>query len=140
MDFKDSPEEADFRAEAHAFLSKHLEAKDGKSSRDRGDEYLKRAKEWQKIKAEGGFAQITWPKEIGGRGGTPMQQVIWNQEESSFDAPTAPFAIGLGMCVPTVIAFGSDEHKKRFVQPALIGEEIWCQLSPSRPLVLMSPD
>ncbi|HBH44754.1 MAG TPA: acyl-CoA dehydrogenase, partial [Hyphomonas atlantica] len=40
--------------------------------------------------------QITWPKEIGGRGGTPMQQVIWNQEEGKFDAPTGPFTIGLG--------------------------------------------
>ena len=65
---------------------------------------------------------------MGGRGGTVMQQVIWGQEEAKFDAPTGPFAIGLGMCIPTVIAFGSDEHKKRYVQPALKGEEIWCQL------------
>ncbi|VAV87334.1 Acyl-CoA dehydrogenase, long-chain specific [hydrothermal vent metagenome] len=128
MDFQDSPEEAEFRAEARAFLSKHLQSKGGNSPRERGDDYMKRAKDWQKIKAEGGFAQITWPKEIGGRGGTPMQQVIWNQEETKFDAPTAPFAIGLGMCVPTVIAFGSDEHKQRYVQKALHGEHIWCQL------------
>lgn len=57
-----------------------------------------------------------------------MQQVIWNQEEGKFDAPTGPFTIGLGMCVPTVIAFGSDEHKKRYVRKAMLGEEIWCQL------------
>ena len=92
------------------------------------EDFLARAKAWQKIKAEGGFAQITWPKEMGGRGGTVMQQVIWGQEEAKFDAPTGPFAIGLGMCVPTVIAFGSDEHKKRYVQKALMGEEVWCQL------------
>ncbi|MEP3421625.1 MAG: acyl-CoA dehydrogenase family protein [Erythrobacter sp.] len=129
MDFQDSPEEAEFRAEANAFLSKHLQPKTtDSSSRDRSGGFLERAKAWQKIKAEGGFAQITWPKEIGGRGGSPMQQVIWNQEETKFDAPTSPFSIGLGMCVPTVIAFGSDEHKKRYVQPALVGEEIWCQL------------
>ncbi|HCX10284.1 MAG TPA: acyl-CoA dehydrogenase, partial [Hyphomonas sp.] len=60
--------------------------------------------------------------------GTPMQQVIWNQEEGKFDAPTGPFTIGLGMCIPTVIAFGSDEHKKRYVGKAMKGEEIWCQL------------
>lgn len=129
MDFKDSPEEAEFRAEAHAFLSEHLQPKLANGIRPGNrDDFLKRAKKWQKIKAENRFAQITWPKEIGGRGGTPMQQVIWNQEESKFDAPTAPFAIGLGMCVPTVIAFGSDEHKQRYVQKALFGEEIWCQL------------
>ena len=130
MDFNDTKDEAAFRAEANAFLSQHLEPKGEKPLRQRidGQEYLRRAKEWQAVKAKAGYAQITWPKEIGGRGGTPMQQVIWNQEEGKFDAPTGPFTIGLGMCVPTVIAFGSDEHKKRFVGPALTGEEIWCQL------------
>jgi len=128
MDFNDSPEEAEFRAEANAFLSKHLQPKDTSVFASRRSGSLEKAKKWQKIKAEGGFAQITWPKEIGGRGGTSMQQVIWNQEESKFDAPTGVFAIGLGMCVPTVIAFGSDEHKQRYVEKALLGEEIWCQL------------
>ena len=128
MDFNDTPEEAEFRTEVRSFLAKHLQPKEHASTRPRGEDFIKRAKEWQKIKAEGGFAQITWPKEIGGRGGTPMQQVIWNQEEGKFDAPTGPFTIGLGMCVPTVIAFGSTEHKKRYVKKAMLGEEIWCQL------------
>ncbi|MFC6197883.1 acyl-CoA dehydrogenase family protein [Ponticaulis profundi] len=128
MDFNDTPEEAEFRAEANAFLSKHLKPKSEAQPRERGEEFLKRAKAWQKTKAQAGYANITWPKEIGGRGGTPMQQVVWNQEEGKFDAPTGPFQIGLGMCIPTVIAFGSDEHKKRYVQKALMGEEIWCQL------------
>ena len=130
MNFDDTEDEAKFRAEAVAFLEKNLEKKDagaGRADRSR-DDFLTRAKAWQKTKAQGGFAQITWPKAIGGRGGTPIQQVIWNQEESKFDAPTSPFAIGLGMCVPTVIAFGSDEHKQRFVPKALVGDEIWCQL------------
>ena len=127
MDFNDTPEEAAFRAEARAFLEQHLDKKEaGRPNRD--DSYMKRAKEWQNIKAENRFAQITWPEAMGGRGGTPMQQVIWNQEEAQFDAPTAPFAIGLGMCVPTVIAFGTDAHKERYVKKALHGEEIWCQL------------
>ena len=129
MDFNDTPEEAAFRAEAHAFLSQHLKPKTPGALRSGGrEDFLARAKAWQKIKAEGGFAQITWPKEMGGRGGTVMQQVIWGQEEAKFDAPTGPFAIGLGMCVPTVIAFGSDDHKKRYVEKALKGEEVWCQL------------
>ena len=129
MDFNDTPEEAEFRAEARAFLSQHLKPKTPGALRSGGrEDFLARAKAWQKTKAQGGFAQITWPKEMGGRGGTVMQQVIWGQEEAKFDAPTGPFAIGLGMCIPTVIAFGSDEHKQRYVQKALKGEEIWCQL------------
>ncbi|MEL7482544.1 MAG: acyl-CoA dehydrogenase family protein [Pseudomonadota bacterium] len=130
MDFNDTPQEAEFRAEARAFLDQHLEPKGDKPLRQRisGEEYMRRAKDWQALKAQHGYAQITWPKEIGGRGGTAMQQVIWNQEEGQFDAPTGPFTIGLGMCVPTVIAFGSDAHKARYVKPSLTGEEIWCQL------------
>ncbi|MEQ9436969.1 acyl-CoA dehydrogenase family protein [Hyphomonas sp.] len=129
MDFNDTKEEAEFRAEARAFLDKHLEPKTGARPRaGSGKDALQRAKDWQKIKAENRFAQITWPEEWGGRGGTSMQAVIWGQEESRYDAPTGPFAIGLGMCVPTVIAFGSDAHKDRYVQKALMGEEIWCQL------------
>ena len=130
MDFNDTPEEAEFRAEARTFLEKHLEPKGAKPLRQRvsGEEFMKRAKQWQAEKAKAGYAKITWPKEMGGRGGTPMQQVIWGQEEGKFDSPGGPFTIGLGMCIPTVIAFGSDEHKKRYVQKALMGEEIWCQL------------
>ncbi|RED17768.1 acyl-CoA dehydrogenase family protein [Parasphingopyxis lamellibrachiae] len=130
MDFNDTPEEAEFRAEARAFLEQHLEPKNASAIRGREarKQTLEKAKKWQKVKAENRFAQITWPREMGGRGGTPMQQVIWNQEETKFDAPIGPFAIGLGMCVPTVIAFGSDAHKERYVQKALHGEEIWCQL------------
>ena len=130
MDFNDTPEEAAFRAEARAFLDKHLTLKSANkiaSSRDRV-KLLDKAKQWQATKAKAGYAKITWPKEMGGYGGTAMQQVIWNQEEARYDAPTGPFAIGLGMCIPTVIAFGSDEHKKRYVQKAVMGEEIWCQL------------
>ncbi|PHR14345.1 MAG: acyl-CoA dehydrogenase [Sphingopyxis sp.] len=129
MDFNDTPEEAEFRAEARAFLSQHLKPKTPGALRSGSrEDFIARAKAWQKTKAEGQFAQITWPKEMGGRGGAVMQQVIWGQEEAKFDAPTGPFAIGLGMCIPTVIAFGSDEHKQRYVQKALKGEEIWCQL------------
>lgn len=128
MDFNDTQEEAEFRAEANAFLTQHLNPKSQASPRERGEEFMQRAKAWQKTKAMSGYANITWPKEMGGRGGTTMHQVIWNQEEAKFDAPTGPFQIGLGMCIPTVIAFGSDEHKKRYVQKALLGEEIWCQL------------
>lgn len=130
MDFNDTKDEADFRAEARAFLEQHLEPKGAKPLRQRvsAQAFMTHAKDWQRIKAENGYAKITWPKEMGGRDGTPMQQVIWGQEEGKFDAPTGPFAIGLGMCIPTVIAFGSDEHKARYVQKALYGEEIWCQL------------
>jgi alkylation response protein AidB-like acyl-CoA dehydrogenase len=86
------------------------------------------SKAWQAKKAAAGYAQITWPKEWGGAGGTPVQQVIFNQEEARHPVPGNPFQIGLGMCVPTVMAFADEATKARFVGPALRGEEIWCQL------------
>jgi alkylation response protein AidB-like acyl-CoA dehydrogenase len=132
MDFNDTSEETKFRAEARAFLEANLEPKSAESERMarrlKPVDYLKAAKEYQKRKAEAGFAGITWAKEHGGRGLAPIFNVIFSQEEAKFDAPSAPFAIGLGMCVPTVIAFGDDATKQRYVAKALGGEEIWCQL------------
>jgi alkylation response protein AidB-like acyl-CoA dehydrogenase len=66
---------------------------------------------------------------MGGIGGTPMQSIIFSQEEAKYDvANGGPFSIGLGMCIPTLMAYGSEESKKRYVWPAVQGDEIWCQL------------
>ena len=127
MDFNDSPEEAEFRETARAWLKANApKAIAGRSNRHA--DLLAEAKTWQAKKASAGYAQITWPKEWGGGGGTPIQSVIFGQEEAKFGIDYGFFQIGLGMCVPTVMAFSDEETKKRFVGPALRGEEIWCQL------------
>ena len=134
MDFEDSPEEAAFRAEVRAWLDANAkprvkrETTDPLDERDDADTMTK-AKAWQKTKADKGYARITWPKGMGGIGGTPMQSIIFGQEESKYDVPAGgPFAIGLGMCIPTVMAYCGDETKQRYVKPAVEGTEIWCQL------------
>ena len=127
MDFNDSPEEAAFRTEVRAWLTANAPKKvDTKKLSE--PELLTLAKAWQAKKAEARFTCMTWPEALGGRGATPIQNVIYNQEESKFDVPRGFFDIGLGMCVPTVMAFANDETKQRFVAPAVRGEEIWCQL------------
>ncbi|MBY0329063.1 MAG: acyl-CoA dehydrogenase family protein [Acetobacteraceae bacterium] len=132
MDFADTPGEAEFRAEAAAFLERHAEPLTGANAVIRGrvpdEELLRRAREWQALKAEAGFAAITWAPEHGGRGGTPMEQVIYAQEEARFAVPRGVYEIGLGMCVPTVITHGTPDQHARHVAPAVRGEEIWCQL------------
>jgi alkylation response protein AidB-like acyl-CoA dehydrogenase len=134
MDFTDSPEEAAYRAKARAWLEANAPKKPSTSTLmgDEGEldlDDMARAKAWQARKAEGGYAQITWPKEWGGGGGTPIESVIFGQEEAKIGAGAGGyFTIGLGMCVPTVMAFADDVTKQRFVGPALRGEEIWCQL------------
>ncbi|MGE0421852.1 MAG: acyl-CoA dehydrogenase family protein [Reyranellaceae bacterium] len=132
MDFNDTPEEAAFRAEVRKWLEANATRKseDKQAYRARVDDpgLLKRAKEWQAKKAAAGYARITWPKEYGGMGGTPIQQVIYQQEESNFLVPLGFFDIGLGMCIPTMMAYATKDQLKRHVKPALFGEEVWCQL------------
>jgi alkylation response protein AidB-like acyl-CoA dehydrogenase len=135
MDFEDSPEEAAFRKEVRAWLDSNAKKRTGKREIDPEDmengaaNQMAASKAWQKVKAKAGYARITWPKGMGGIGGTPMQSIIFGQEESKYEvANGGPFAIGLGMCIPTLMAYGSDEAKKRYVWPAVQGDEIWCQL------------
>lgn len=130
MDFNDTPEEAEYRVKVRAWLEEN--APKGVKSASLGDEddsQLDACKAWQAKKAAAGYAQIRWPKEWGGGGGTTIQSVIFGQEESRLGVNLGgPFAIGLGMCIPTVMATADEETKARYVGPAVRGEEIWCQL------------
>jgi alkylation response protein AidB-like acyl-CoA dehydrogenase len=132
MDFSDTPEEAGFRAEARAFLEANAEPKRGSfetwEARHGEADGLRLAKDFQRRKAEAGLAGITWPKEYGGRGGSAIQQVIYAQEESRYLVPRGYFEIGLGMCMPTLFTYATEEQKRRYAPPALRGDEIWCQL------------
>jgi alkylation response protein AidB-like acyl-CoA dehydrogenase len=132
MDFNDTPQEAAFRAEARAFLNANAERKAGARPvlRQSGvdAEAVRRCKAWQVKKADAGFAGLTWPKRFGGREASPILQVIYNQEEDDFVVPRGLFEIGLGMCMPTMMAYAKPEQLDRYVKPALRGEEVWCQL------------
>ena len=137
MNFDDTPQEAEYRATVRKWLDanrpddlmKDLAAADEIKDRDaRTAKILKASKAWQKKKAEGGWACLSWPKEYGGRGATPIQRVIWDQEEGKYGALSAPFAIGQGMCGPTVMAYATEDQKRRYLPPLASGEEVWCQL------------
>ena len=137
MNFDDTPQEAEFRALARKWieanrpddLMRDLAAADEIKDRDqRTAALVKAAKAWQKKKADAGFACLTWPKEYGGRAATPIQRVIWDQEEGKYGALSGPFAIGQGMCGPTVMAYASEDQKRRYLPPLASGEEVWCQL------------
>ena len=136
MDFEDTPEEATFRAEVRAWIDanapKHLEdglrgAVFGKSPLD-ADEQLAEGKAWQRKKADAGWACLHWPKEHGGRGASPIERVIWEQEEGVYAGLSGPFLIGHGMCGPTMMAYATEKQKHRYLPPLASGEEIWSQL------------
>jgi alkylation response protein AidB-like acyl-CoA dehydrogenase len=131
VDFNDTPEEAAWRAECRTWLDAHAPdvarpATGRRASSTPG--YLERARRWQAAKFDAGFAKVTWEPEYGGRNGTAMQQVIFNQEESRYPVPGEVFVIGLGMIAPTLRACGTDAQKQRYLTKLLRGEEIWCQL------------
>ena len=129
MDFNDSPAEAEFRSKARAWLDANAPQGEGEAV-PHTDEPARiiEGKAWQARKADAGYACITWPTEWGGPGGTPMEQVIFDQEEARHGRSYGYFSIGLGMCLPTVMAFADDATKSRFVLPAVRGDEIWSQL------------
>src|SRR5665213_553597 len=129
MDFNDTPQEAAYRDEARSWLRANAPKRAGGPDNGLDDPAnMEECRAWQRKKAEAGYACITWPKQWGGGGGAQWQSVIFGQEEASFDTPGNPFAIGLGMCVPTVMTVGNQADKERFVRPAVRGDEIWCQL------------
>jgi alkylation response protein AidB-like acyl-CoA dehydrogenase len=143
VNFDDSPEEAAFRAEARAWLEAHAPAKGGAddfSSPYRGNPrtvgeyeerertYVERCKWWQGELYRGGWAGITWPKESGGRGGTPLEAAIFAEEQARFGVSSGAFAVGIGMAGPTIIGHGTDEQQRRYVDAMLRGDEVWCQL------------
>src|SRR6266481_231452 len=136
MNFDDTPQEAAFRAEARQWIEanapKELEAELSKSSLGRiklkKDDIVGVAKAWQKKKADGGWVCLHWPKEYGGRGASPVERVIFQQEEGVYGKLTSPFQMGEGMCGPTLMAYGSEADKRRYLPKLASGEEIWCQL------------
>ncbi len=124
MDFEDSAEEAAYRATVRDWLATNVAEHQAMHHADQ----LSAGRAWQARKAEAGYAQITWPREWGGPGGTPIQSVIFAEEEARHPQRYLYFAIGLGMCVPTVARYADPATRERFVGPALRGEEIWSQL------------
>ncbi|MEK6637446.1 MAG: acyl-CoA dehydrogenase family protein [Pseudomonadota bacterium] len=125
MNFDDTPDEAAYRAKINAWLA--TAAGDYRDPMTGGN-VVARAKAWQSVKYNAGYVGITWPKALGGQGATPMQQIIFNQEESKYHVPTGLYAIGLGMCIPTVFTHGHPEVVARYLEPAMRGDEVWCQL------------
>jgi alkylation response protein AidB-like acyl-CoA dehydrogenase len=136
MNFDDTAQESAFRVEAKAWIAanapKQYEEELKKSSLGRtvlkGANVLDVAKAWQKKKAVAGWACLHWPKEYGGRGASPIERVIWQQEEGAFGKLSFTFIIGHGMCGPTMMAYAGEEHKRRYLPPLASGEDIWCQL------------
>ncbi len=94
-----------------------------------GDEhmYVEERKAWEARMHRGGWTCIGWPREYGGRAASIEQQVIFNEEYARAGGPGRMGHIGETLTGPTLIAFGSQEQKQRYLPGILRGEELWCQ-------------
>ncbi len=131
MDLDDTPEQAAFRAQARGWLEEHSSEAPvltGPGALQDEAEILAARRAWQGKLAEAGLAGVTWPKEYGGQGLGPIEQVLSNQEIGRAKVPGILDAIGVGMLGPTIIAHGSEEQKTRYLGAMLHGDEVWCQL------------
>ena len=127
MDLNLTAEEKQFRDELHSWLEANV-PKDWSEWREKPiEESFRYLKAWQRKLYEGGWAAVSWPKEYGGRDASLMQQSIFWEEMASVEAPPMANSLGLGLIGPTIIAYGTDAQKKRYIPKILSAEEIWCQ-------------
>ncbi len=123
MDLTLSPAEEAFRDELREWLAVNHPGREPV-----GDEAsFAFRRDWQRKLHEAGLAGVSWPKEYGGRGATLIEQAIFNEEIARAQAPQLANGLGLAMGGPTVIAHGTEEQRRRYLQPILSADEIWCQ-------------
>ena len=127
MDFRDSPEDARYRAELRAWLDDAVAALPGPEPATL-EERLDYWRPFQRRLYGAGYAGLSWPRAYGGQQASLMQQAIFLEEYDRAGAPDRINMLGEGLAGPTIIDFGTDRQRERFLRPILQGEDVWCQL------------
>ncbi len=120
-----------FRSEIREWLETHLSGEfahaRGLGGPGREHEAFEVRLAWERHLAAHGWTCVGWPKEYGGRGASLEQQVIFHEEYALAGAPGRVNHIGENLLGPTLIAYGTQEQKERFLPRIAAGEELWCQ-------------
>ena len=131
MDLTYSREDESFRAEVRAWLQENLRGEfagvRGRGGPGREHEAFEERVAWDRHLAASGWTCLGWPSEHGGRGLSLLQQVIFHEEYARADAPARVSHIGEELLGPTLIAFGTDDQKRRFLPGIRTVTELWCQ-------------
>ncbi|RRQ25657.1 acyl-CoA dehydrogenase [Rhodococcus sp. Eu-32] len=127
MDLKDSTAEAEFRAKVRSWLGEALPTLSADEP-SRLEDKRTRWAVWQRLLFDAGFAGLSWPSEFGGAGADAKIKAVFNEEIDRAGAPERLNIIGEDFAGPTIVAFGSNEQKHRYLEPILKGDEVWCQL------------
>ena len=131
MQHDESPEDRAFRAEVRDWLETNLSGEfahaRGLGGPGREHEAFEERLAWERHMAAAGWTCLGWPVEHGGRGAGLTHQVIFNEEYALARAPARVGHIGENLLGPTIMAFGTEEQRKRFLPPIVAVEELWCQ-------------
>ena len=131
MDLRFSAEHDAFRAQARDWLVTQLEG-DFVGVRGRGgpgDEHARFEERhaWERALGAAGWTCLSWPREYGGRDATLLEQVIFYEEYARAGGPGRVGLVGEGLIGPTILHFGSDAQRARFLPRIASGDELWCQ-------------
>ncbi|MBV8362495.1 MAG: acyl-CoA dehydrogenase family protein, partial [Deltaproteobacteria bacterium] len=133
MDFRFSDEDETFRSEFRKWLEANLPSAQRKTvfsieffANEEGEEWEKRLA-WHKKMHAAGWIAIQYPKQYGGRGATITQQYIYDEELNRAGAPQLVNSQGIGLVGPTLMHWGTEEQRRRYLPKMLAAEEIWCQ-------------
>ena len=125
MDLSYTPEQEAFRAEVREWLAEHVPAKPLASFDTEAGFAAHR--EWERTLAAGNWGMVTWPEAFGGRGCDLIQWLIFEEEYYRAGAPGRVNQNGIFLLGPTLMEYGSEEQKARFLPAMASGEEIWAQ-------------
>lgn len=127
MDLTFSAAEEAFRHEVRSWIAENLpeswkvtNPRNDRDARDRIDQ------EWDRRLFKRGWAMPSWPKKYGGMDASLTEQLIFHEEMARADAPKGLWQ-GKGLVGPTILKFGTEEQRQRFIPPILQGDIVWCQ-------------
>jgi alkylation response protein AidB-like acyl-CoA dehydrogenase len=130
VDLKYSPEAEAFRQQVRAWLEVHApkgEHRPYDTITVATDEEWQARKDWFRKLHSGGWVGISWPREYGGRDTPVMQAMVFHEELGRFHAQLPYIGAGVALVGPTLIQWGTEAQKQRFIPKILSGEETWCQ-------------
>ena len=125
MDLRYSDSQQAFRAEVRAWLSEHVPANSLPSFDT--EEGFEAHRDWERTLAEGNWGMVTWPEAYGGRGCDLIEWLIFEEEYYRAGAPLRVNQNGIFLLGPTLMEYGTEEQKARFIPAMASGDEIWAQ-------------
>ena len=127
MDLNPTPQEEAFRQQVRTWLASNRPKAMHQRGTVDGQTWVERAKEWQRRLYGAGYLALAWPKEYGGQALDPMSQAIVNEELARANVPGVIGSNSISMLGPTLITWGTEEQKRRYLPKILTAQEIWCQ-------------